>query len=201
GEKSGIEVREVDRHREGPDPREPLWELNAAAAGYFSRMLWDDPLGSAAREYLERRGISREIATQAELGWAPGDQALMRQYLGSLGFDDARLLEVGLILQREESGELRTRFRNRLMFPIRDAGGRHVGFGGRVLGTGEPKYLNSPDSPAFTKGRLLYGAALGTERHTPRGPRTRRRGLFRCDRPDRGGGCDGCRAARHRAHR
>lgn len=157
GEKSGIEVREVDRRREGPDPREPLWELNAAAAQYFSRMLWDDPLGSAAREYLERRGISREIATQAELGWAPGDQALMREYLASLGFDDARLLEVGLVLQREETGELRTRFRNRLMFPIRDAGGRHVGFGGRVLGTGEPKYLNSPDSPAFTKGRLLYG--------------------------------------------
>ncbi|HUF65218.1 MAG TPA: DNA primase [Gemmatimonadaceae bacterium] len=157
GEKSGIEVREVDRRREGPDPREPLWELNAAAAEYFSRMLWDDPAGAAGREYLERRGISRQVAAQAELGWAPADPALMREYLGSLGFDDARLLEVGLVLQREETAELRTRFRNRLMFPIRDAGGRHVGFGGRVLGTGEPKYLNSPDSPAFTKGRLLYG--------------------------------------------
>ncbi len=157
GEKSGIEVREVDRRREGPDPREPLWELNAAAAEYFSRLLWDDPAGAATREYLERRGISREVATQAELGWAPADQATMREYLNSLGFDDPRLLEVGLLLQREETGELRTRFRGRLMFPIRDAGGRHVGFGGRVLGSGEPKYLNSPDSPAFTKGRLLYG--------------------------------------------
>jgi DNA primase len=157
GEKSGIEVREVHRQREGPDPREPLWELNAAAAEYFSRLLWDDPAGAAARDYLERRGISREVATQAELGWAPADQATMREYLNSLGFDDPRLLEVGLLLQREETGELRTRFRSRLMFPIRDAGGRHVGFGGRVLGSGEPKYLNSPDSPAFTKGRLLYG--------------------------------------------
>jgi DNA primase len=157
GEKSGIEVREIDRRREGPDPREPLWELNAAAAEYFSRVLWDDPGGAAAREYLEQRGVPREVAMRAELGWSPADPALAREYLNSLGFDDSRLLEVGLLLQREETGELRTRFRGRLMFPIRDAGGRHVGFGGRVLGSGEPKYLNSPDSPAFTKGRLLYG--------------------------------------------
>jgi DNA primase len=157
GEKSGIEVYDVDRRREGPDPREPLWEVNAAAAEYFQRMLWDDPQGAAARDYLGERGITQEIAGKAELGFAPPDAKALRSYLNSLGVEDARLLEVGLLLQREGESDLRPRFRGRLMFPIRDAAGHHVGFGGRVLGSGEPKYLNSPDSPAFSKGKLLYG--------------------------------------------
>lgn len=157
GEKSGIEVYDVDRRREGPDPREPLWEVNAAAAEYFARVLWDDPLGAAAREYLAQREISRETAVRAELGYASPDAGSLRSYLGSLGFDDARLLEVGLLVQREGWDEPRARFRGRLMFPIRDAAGRHAGFGGRVLGSSEPKYLNSPESPAFSKGKLLYG--------------------------------------------
>jgi len=134
-----------------------LWELNAAAAEYFQRTLWDDPLGATAREYLEGRGIPREVAQRAGLGFAPMEIGLMRSYLTSLGYDDARLLEVGLLVQREDVTEPRPRFRGRLMFPILDAGGRHVGFGGRLLAAGEPKYLNSPDSPAFTKGKLLYG--------------------------------------------
>jgi DNA primase len=148
----GIEVVDVDRRREGPDPREPLWEVNAAAAEFFMRMLWDDALGTQAREYLGERGISREVATRAEVGFAPADPSLLRSYMTTLGFDDARLLEVGLLLQREGEAQPRARFRGRLMFPIRDAGGRPAGFGGRVLGSGEPKYLNSPDSPAFSKG-------------------------------------------------
>lgn len=157
GEKAGIEVREIERHREGPDPREPLWETNAAAAAYFRRILWDDPLGAQAREYLGNRGISRDTAEEAEVGFAPSEIGLLRGYLNSLGIPDERLLEVGLLVLREEGSEPRPRFRGRLMFPIQDASGRHVGFGGRVLGAGEPKYLNSPDSPVFTKGKLLYG--------------------------------------------
>jgi DNA primase len=80
----------------------------------------------------------------------------MRDHLAQLGYDDARQLEGGLLAQREESGELRPRFRGRLMIPILDGPGRHVGFGGRVIGEGEPKYLNSPETRVFSKGSLLF---------------------------------------------
>jgi len=157
GEKSGIEVREVDSRREGPDPREPLWEVNATAAAYFQKILWDDPLGTQAREYLEQRGISREVADQFGIGFAPREIGLLRNYMATLGFDEARLASAGLIVQGEDGSEPRPRFRGRLMFPILDSVGRNIGFGGRLIGPGEPKYLNSPESLAFTKGKTLYG--------------------------------------------
>ena len=156
-EKSGIEIREVESRREGPDPREPVWELNATAAEYFERMLWDDDIGAQARDYLASRNVSREAAMRFGLGFAPREIGLLRSYLNTLGFDDPRLLDGGLLVQREEAEEPRPRFRNRLMFPIYDVSNRLSGFGGRLLGPGEPKYLNSADSPTFTKGRLLYG--------------------------------------------
>ena len=81
----------------------------------------------------------------------------MREHLNALGYPDARLAEAGLLVTREETNEQRPRFRNRLIFPIHDASGHHVGFGGRLLGPGEPKYLNSADSPIFSKSRVLYG--------------------------------------------
>jgi DNA primase len=165
-EKSGIEIREVETRREGPDPREPVWEINAAAADYFQRMLWDDDLGAAAREYLAKRHVSREAAEKFGLGFSPREIGLLRGYLNTLGYDDARLLSAGLLVQREEAEEPRPRFRGRLMFPIYDASGRHSGFGGRLIGPGEPKYLNSADSVTFTKGRLLYG--LNWARHAIR---------------------------------
>ncbi|HVE78534.1 MAG TPA: DNA primase [Gemmatimonadaceae bacterium] len=155
--KVGIEVRETDQRREGPDPREPLWEVLAAAAAYFQRMLWEEDAGAAARAYLETRRLSRETAERFELGFAPRDAGLLRGYLGSLGFDDERMLAAGLLVRPdEERAELRPRFRARLTFPILDIAGRHVGFGGRLLGPGEPKYLNSPESTVFSKGKLLY---------------------------------------------
>jgi DNA primase len=157
GEKSGIEVREVDTRREGPDPREPLWEVNATAAGYFQKILWDDPLGAQARDYLTQRDISREVADQFGIGFAPREIGLLRNYMGTLGFDETRMAAAGLLVQGEDGSEPRPRFRGRLMFPILDAMGRNIGFGGRVLGPGEPKYLNSPESPVFSKGKTLYG--------------------------------------------
>src|SRR5688500_18490489 len=156
-EKSGIEVREVETKREGPDPREPIWELNAAAAEYFARMLWEDEQGAPAREYLESRNVGRDLAKRFGLGYAPREIGLMRSHLATLGYDDARQLEAGLLVRPEEASEPRPRFRGRLIFPILDPLGRHVGFGGRVIGQGEPKYLNSPESPVFSKGKTLYG--------------------------------------------
>ncbi|HVT40804.1 MAG TPA: DNA primase [Gemmatimonadaceae bacterium] len=156
GEKSGVEVREVRREREGPDPREPLWELNATAAAWFSEMLWTSDAGQPAREYLVRRGLADTTARRFGLGFAPREIGLMRAYLNGLGFSDERLLSLGLLVRREEQDEPRPRFRDRLMFPILDASGRTVGFGGRLLVAGEPKYLNSAESEVFSKGRLLY---------------------------------------------
>jgi DNA primase len=157
GEKSGIEVREIDSRREGPDPREPLWEVNATAAAYFQKVLWDDPLGAQARDYLAQRDITKETAEQFGIGFAPREIGLLRTYMATLGFDEERQIAAGLLVSGEEGSEPRPRFRGRLMFPILDAMGRNVGFGGRILGSGEPKYLNSPESAAFSKGRTLYG--------------------------------------------
>ena len=157
GAKSGIEVKDVARERQGPDPREKFWEVNAAAAEYFRTTLWESELGIPAREYLAKRELDRETSDRFGLGFAPKDPALMRGYLETLGFNDGRQLESGLLHRREGEEGLRPRFRNRLMFPIYDPQGRVIAFGGRVIGQGEPKYLNSAESPVFVKGTTLYG--------------------------------------------
>ena len=154
-EHSGITIREVATRREGPDPREPLWEVNGAAEEWFRRTLREGASGSPAREYLAQRDVSMDIAERFGLGFAPRDG--LHTHLANLGFGDARQLEAGLLIKREDSEALRPRFRGRLMFPIYDTSGRIAGFGGRVIGAGEPKYLNSPETIAFTKGRMLYG--------------------------------------------
>ena len=157
-EKSGIEIVETQRGRpDQKDERDPLWEVNGAAADYFKRMLWDDALGADARAYLAEREISRELADRVGLGFAPREIGLLRAYLTTLGFDDERMIQAGLLVVPEEGNEPRPRFRGRLIFPIYDISSRVVGFGGRLLGPGEPKYLNSSESPLFSKGKLLYG--------------------------------------------
>jgi DNA primase len=162
-EKAGVEVREIAGRVDEPDEREPLWEATAAAAEYFRSQLWEGETGREARAYLGTRGITQEVADRFGLGFAPRDPSAMRVSLNQLGYDDARLLAAGLLLQRAETGEVRPRFRGRLMFPILDARGRAVGFGGRVVGEGEPKYLNSAESRIFDKSRLLYGLHLARQ--------------------------------------
>jgi DNA primase len=156
-DKSGIEVREVESQRSGPDPREPLWEVTATAAEYFRRMLWDDDGGRPAREYLASRGIDRPTADRFGIGYSPTAIGFMRSYLQTLGFDDARQTAAGVLTQPEEGREPRPRFRGRLIFPIFDSVGHTVGFGGRLIGPGDVKYVNSPESAIFAKRRLLYG--------------------------------------------
>lgn len=157
GEKTGIEIPDTKVRREGPDPREPFWEINATAAAYFQRVLWEEPIGETGRAYLKERDVSRETAETFGIGFAPREIGLMRVYMNSLGFDNPRLVESGLLVSNDQETEPRPRFRNRLMFPILDVQGRNIGFGGRLLGPGEPKYLNSPESPVFSKGKMLYG--------------------------------------------
>jgi DNA primase len=165
GAKAGVEVREVSRDASVDDPRQRFWEINAAAAEYFRHSLWEGESGSAAREYLESRSLDREAAERFGIGFAPREPDTLRSYLQSLGYDDEVLIQSGLLVVRE-GGEIRPRFRNRLMFPIFDVQGRAIAFGGRVLGPGEPKYLNSAESPTFQKGSTLYG--LNWARHAIR---------------------------------
>ena len=157
GGRAGVDLREVSRRVEEKDPREPLWEVNAAAAEFFRSQLWDAPGGEQARQYLASRGLSKSEADRFAVGYAPREPGPMRQALRTLGFDDARQLAAGLLVTRDDRPEPRPRFRGRLMFPIYDAAGHVAGFGGRVIGDGEPKYLNSAESDVFSKRKLLYG--------------------------------------------
>ena len=148
----GITIPE--RGPSGPDPREPLYSAVAAAADWFARQLLESPEAQVARDYLTTRHLDLETVQPLGLGYAPKSKAFLDAMKG-LGVRDEVLLEAGLLARRED-GTLAPRFRGRLLFPIHDLRGRVVAFGGRILGDGEPKYLNSPDTPIFHKGKLLY---------------------------------------------
>jgi len=130
-----------------------LVETMAAAAEWFATQL-HGVQGGMARDYLARRGIGSQAVARFALGFAPDDRQRLRPALNSHGMD--RLVEAGLLIAPEGGGAPYDRFRGRLMFPIRDTRGRVIAFGGRILGDGEPKYLNSPDTPLFDKGRTLF---------------------------------------------
>ena len=158
-ERAGIEIQEVSRQG-GEDPFRHLYEANSFAQGFFEKSLWDEKTGKEARAYLKSRGIGREIAERFGLGYAPDEWRAVREGAAVHGIEDAVLLEAGLLIQREDGKEPYDRFRNRIIFPIQSASGRVLAFGGRILGQsgkGMPKYLNSPESPVYHKGEVLYG--------------------------------------------
>jgi DNA primase len=146
--------------REAQAPRDPgsadLHDLMLQAARFFEQNLADNP---RARAYVQRRGLDLKISAKFSLGYAPDAWEALLTRFGAHEEDRRRLLQVGLILERsgERTSGFYDRFRDRLMFPIRDSRGRVIGFGGRVIDQGEPKYMNSPETPLFHKGRELYG--------------------------------------------
>jgi DNA primase len=160
----GVEVpRESgpDTERRGPD----LYPVMSSAASFYSERLKETPL---AVDYIKDRGISGEIARDFQMGYAPDRWDAVLGHLG--GEPEGPKLELaGLVIARDGGGHY-DRFRGRVMFPIRDHRGRVIGFGGRVIGDGEPKYLNSPETPLFHKGRELYGLyeARQANRELPR---------------------------------
>jgi DNA primase len=161
-ERAGVALEpltvEAIEHRE---ERDRLREINAAAALHYHRLLMESPAGEAAREYLARRGVTRETMVTFQLGYAPDEWRSAEGALAPVyGHED--LLTAGIISRSERGGHY-DRFRNRLMFPIRDPQGHVIGFGGRVLDDSVPKYLNSPDTPLFDKGAVLYGLDLARE--------------------------------------
>jgi len=152
----------IDVPEDSPEARERgkrqagLHDVMAHAARWYAEQL-SGLSGANARRYVEGRGLGTETVARFGIGFAPEGNRL-KTALKEHG--DAKLLECGLIGRAEDRDETYDRFRGRLMFPIRDPRGRVVGFGGRILGDGQPKYLNSPATPLFDKGRLLYNLDL-----------------------------------------
>ncbi len=146
---------EVPRTREDANPGRDgsLFEILKEADQIYRNALRDNP---AAITYLKRRGIDGATAGRFAMGFAPDAWDTILRKLGTSDARIAQLREAGLVIRNEQGREY-DRFRNRIVFPIRDPRGRVIGFGGRVMGDEEPKYLNSPETPLFHKGRALYG--------------------------------------------
>jgi DNA primase len=154
-QRAGLELPREAEGKRDPDSGD-LYDLMMRAARFFEQNLADS---QKALGYLERRGIDEKTRANFALGYAPDAWEALLKRFGTQDEERRRLLQVGLILERssERSSGFYDRFRDRLMFPIRDSRGRHIGFGGRVIDQGEPKYMNSPETMLFHKGRELYG--------------------------------------------
>lgn len=148
---AGMQVPHEERSRAERAKKAPLTELMARAMHFYREQLKAAP---KAVDYLKGRGLTGEIAAKFGLGYAPDDWQGLQQTFPD--YNDPALVECGLIIVNEQ-GRRYDRFRDRVMFPILDQRGNVIGFGGRVIGPGEPKYLNSPETPLFEKGRELYG--------------------------------------------
>jgi DNA primase len=157
--KAGMEVPAPDpRARDQAERMTSLTEVMGAVQSWFAQQLQGVD-GGEARDYLAKRGIGAATVARFGLGLAPQGRSRLKAALSHLGED--ALIETGMLIKPEANdsgagGETYDRFRGRLMFPIRDQRGRVIAFGGRILGDGEPKYLNSPDTRLFDKGRTLY---------------------------------------------
>ena len=133
-----------------------LWfDLSNWAAAFYRATL-EGSEGRPGRDYLAKRGMTPEVIKDFSLGYAPAGWDGLARHLQSRGASLDAAQEIGLVLPRPQGG-FYDRFRNRIMFPILDRSGRVVAFGGRAIDTAEPKYLNSPETPLYSKGRLLYG--------------------------------------------
>ncbi|HEU5321822.1 MAG TPA: DNA primase, partial [Methylomirabilota bacterium] len=144
--------------REG-GAREELLRAVDLAARFYAETLWK-PSGARARHYLEQRGIDPEVARRFGLGYAPDGWETLLGVMRSEGVSEETLVAAGLAVARDNRAGAYDRFRGRLLFAIRDLQGRVVAFGGRAFGDEQPKYLNSPETPLYTKGNLLYAADL-----------------------------------------
>ena len=153
------------RARQEADRRSRILEANKAAGKYFYAQLRMEQ-GQAAMEYFQERGLSRETMKKFGLGFANAASNDLYLYLRKEGYEDEILKDSGLVTIEERRGG-RDKFWNRAMFPIMDANSRVIGFGGRVIGEGEPKYLNSPETMIFDKSKNLYGMHLAKSSRRP----------------------------------
>jgi DNA primase len=161
--KAGVEYSRTSHEAGNEDglKKEKLCRLLGFASDFYRESLKNAPGGSAVKRYIEKRAISEDAATQISLGYA-GDKGGLISGIIKAGFSKEDAVEAG-ILRESRTGEYFEYFRERLMFPIFDLGGRVIGFGGRTLGNDEPKYLNTPETALFRKREILYGLNFGRE--------------------------------------
>ena len=153
------ELEQSDEQRAGAAERETLLKIHELAAAWFREQL-ASPAGARVRNLIAARGVSGDTSTALCLGFAPPGRDAMKRALMQQGFAEATLVRAGLLSQREDGSTL-DRFRNRLMIPICRDNGAAIAFGGRALDADQqPKYLNSPETPIYSKGRTLYGLNL-----------------------------------------
>lgn len=170
GQAAGIENRDSGASKEKFSERQMLLDAHSAACSFFEKLLAHPQQGAAAREYLEKRGISPEAVKRFQIGLAPdGWDGLLKSPVGRK-FNPAQLVTAGLVRRRDgvdgQEDRFYDTFRNRLMFPIRDESGRVIAFGGRTMpGSEDPaKYLNSPETPLFSKSRCVFGLDLARQK-------------------------------------
>jgi DNA primase len=161
----GIDPKEEERRRN----RERMLELLAKAASFYARYLWDSAEAAKARDYLAERGLEREVLTEFGVGYAPSAWDRVLSSAIQAGYRETELSAAGLI-QRGRRGGFYDRFRERIMFPLRDARGRVHGFGARAMRDNQqPKYVNSPEGPVYHKGESLFGLDLARPHATRQG--------------------------------
>jgi DNA primase len=159
---AGVPLPEERGPRPADSGREELYRAMELAAAFYTERLWTAG-GERARAYLDERGIAPEVARRFGLGWAPEGWETLPDAMKAAGVTEDAMVAAGLRVARENKPGAYDRFRGRLLFPIRDLQGRVVAFGGRGFGDEQPKYLNSPETPLYTKGNLLYAADLARE--------------------------------------
>ncbi len=153
--RAGVDLERYG-HPERAEPRNRLREALDRAAEFYHYHLRHTPAGAMAYDYLRNRGLGDAIIEAFQLGYAPDSWDAVLTYLRDRGFSLEELETAGLVVRRDDGGAY-DRFRRRIMIPIRDQQGRVIGFGGRLVGAGEPKYLNSPQTPLFDKSSALFG--------------------------------------------
>ena len=150
--------------------RRVIFEILEQASKFYKDQLRTHPSRERAVAYLKGRGLSGEIARDFDLGYSIAKWDSLQTYLVRMNFDNVFLNKSGMLIERDDGDHTYDRFRDRIMFPIKDLRGNVIGFGGRVVGDGKPKYLNSPETPMFDKGRTLYnlvGARSAVGRDEP----------------------------------
>ena len=152
-QRAGVALRTPSAEQEDPR-REIMRRANEAAAQFFHHQLLNSPDAATALQYVRGRGLDQETIVSFQMGYGPDSWEELKRHLSGLGFEEGDLLAAGLLVEGERGPY--DRFRGRLMFPIRDERGRVAGFGARALDDSIPKYLNTPQSPIFDKGGILY---------------------------------------------
>ncbi len=157
GKRAGIEVEDLRRKGSGEDRKDVFYRINQSVVEFYHRILQKEAAGEPARSYLKKRGLSEETLENFALGYAPQSWRLLHDHLGKQGFPAEKVRELGLVRAKSSGPGHYDLFRGRVIFPVKAVGGRILGFGARVLDDSLPKYVNSSDSPVYSKKSILYG--------------------------------------------